>query len=610
MKYLVPVDGSPNSNLAFNTALKVINKEKDVLFILNVIEDLLVYSGFPDAPVSVYSAAQEYAKSESKKTLLKYTRVCLDEKINYKTISSISNHVGDAICHIIDEYGIDFLIIGRRGMSKLKRFFIGSTSRYCVEHANANVIVVKEGAMEDFMEPSARKHEVVSSTEQPGEHLKASSAHPTDKGKEEVGVQSSSTSSTFKSAVIPPAPPNPIESSGIPPAPPNPIDRPGYWESKPITSVQGTATIKEPTQIHPHPILKHSVHTPHHSYDVETRQPSFISNSPHPSEKPHESKLHESKLHESKDIKPSSEIQLPSHVTSLPSSSTSSSSTSSHHEKQPHGLPTSFHHEPFKSHEYPEVPLLHHEREKLPHSAPAVRHADSLLADKRSSSVPDLPSEFISSSDFPSSSVAQKSPFGAEKPQSHVSSTLGSTTSGSSSSPSLSPSDLSSEGKGPTPPIPPSSLKEQEKHSFDISSGSLSSNIPKEKESSSSTLKGAASFPSLPTPLHGVSDEVKESKSKEPESSSSLLIHPTEVDVKKQLQLSQQSEFKSKDEGSKKKQEKQTKIDIKDVKSSKTTTTTHVKKEYRPKEKSKSFEGISSEKKDEKQQQPSVSGTH
>lgn len=38
---------------------------------------------------------------------------------------------------------VDFLIIGRRGMSTLKRIFVGSTSKYCLEHANCSVLVVK-----------------------------------------------------------------------------------------------------------------------------------------------------------------------------------------------------------------------------------------------------------------------------------------------------------------------------------------------------------------------------------------------------------------------------------------------------------------------------------
>jgi hypothetical protein len=34
--------------------------------------------------------------------------------------------------------------MGRRGLSGVKRIFMGSTSRYCVEHADCSVLVIKE----------------------------------------------------------------------------------------------------------------------------------------------------------------------------------------------------------------------------------------------------------------------------------------------------------------------------------------------------------------------------------------------------------------------------------------------------------------------------------
>lgn len=54
-----------------------------------------------------------------------------------------SEHIGEMICQTIENKKIDFLVIGRRGMSKLSRIFVGSTSKYCVEHADCNVLVVK-----------------------------------------------------------------------------------------------------------------------------------------------------------------------------------------------------------------------------------------------------------------------------------------------------------------------------------------------------------------------------------------------------------------------------------------------------------------------------------
>jgi hypothetical protein len=33
--------------------------------------------------------------------------------------------------------------MGRRGLGKIERVFVGSTSKYCLEHAHCNVLIVK-----------------------------------------------------------------------------------------------------------------------------------------------------------------------------------------------------------------------------------------------------------------------------------------------------------------------------------------------------------------------------------------------------------------------------------------------------------------------------------
>src|SRR5690349_7586392 len=47
------------------------------------------------------------------------------------------------LCDQVEEYKIDFLIIGRRGMNQIKRALVGSNSQYVVENAKCNVVVVK-----------------------------------------------------------------------------------------------------------------------------------------------------------------------------------------------------------------------------------------------------------------------------------------------------------------------------------------------------------------------------------------------------------------------------------------------------------------------------------
>lgn len=58
-------------------------------------------------------------------------------------ISGKTSHIGESICLFAKNHHIDFIVIGRRSMSGIKRFFTGSTSKYVMENAHCSVIVVK-----------------------------------------------------------------------------------------------------------------------------------------------------------------------------------------------------------------------------------------------------------------------------------------------------------------------------------------------------------------------------------------------------------------------------------------------------------------------------------
>lgn len=53
------------------------------------------------------------------------------------------------ICKIAEKRNVDMIIVVRRSMNTVSRLFIGSTSRYVVEHANCNVLVAKEKSEEE-----------------------------------------------------------------------------------------------------------------------------------------------------------------------------------------------------------------------------------------------------------------------------------------------------------------------------------------------------------------------------------------------------------------------------------------------------------------------------
>jgi nucleotide-binding universal stress UspA family protein len=55
----------------------------------------------------------------------------------------IHGHVGKSIVEFAQSNGIDLIIMGSRGLSGLKEFFLGSASHYVTQHANCPVLIVK-----------------------------------------------------------------------------------------------------------------------------------------------------------------------------------------------------------------------------------------------------------------------------------------------------------------------------------------------------------------------------------------------------------------------------------------------------------------------------------
>jgi nucleotide-binding universal stress UspA family protein len=131
LRFVVALDGSECGEWAFEEAMETLeNKQLDEVHLLAVVESS---ESTPDA---VNSATQ---------VLKPYGKRCKELGIrNYVMVASKSPHVGAALCNYAAEKGADVLFVGRRGLSSFNRFFVGSTSRYCAEHASCTVFIAKQ----------------------------------------------------------------------------------------------------------------------------------------------------------------------------------------------------------------------------------------------------------------------------------------------------------------------------------------------------------------------------------------------------------------------------------------------------------------------------------
>jgi len=149
MKYLVAIDGSDNAKTSFYTILKLMQMDRDQLYLATVVEDPThsiyahVFGG------EGLQKALDNVVASSKNMLNSYAAVAKEFKANVELLLCISSHVGDSLCKIVDEKQIDYMAMGRRGLGTLKRMFVGSNSKYCTEHAKCNILIVKK----DWLSP-------------------------------------------------------------------------------------------------------------------------------------------------------------------------------------------------------------------------------------------------------------------------------------------------------------------------------------------------------------------------------------------------------------------------------------------------------------------------
>eukprot|EP01091_Cochliopodium_minus_P012848 TRINITY_DN399_c0_g1_i3.p1 TRINITY_DN399_c0_g1~~TRINITY_DN399_c0_g1_i3.p1 ORF type:complete len:186 (+),score=45.79 TRINITY_DN399_c0_g1_i3:58-615(+) len=145
-KWIIPVDNSHNSVCALNFAIDRIDKENDIVYLITAVEEETPRAFMYGAVVAleVMKEIQSEKEKAGRSLLYKNARILKNHNVKHiRLLMSVTNEVGDLICQAVDKHNIDFCCIGRRGLGKLKRLFVGSTSSYVVQHANCDVFVVK-----------------------------------------------------------------------------------------------------------------------------------------------------------------------------------------------------------------------------------------------------------------------------------------------------------------------------------------------------------------------------------------------------------------------------------------------------------------------------------
>jgi nucleotide-binding universal stress UspA family protein len=141
MKLVVPIDGSAASERALDHALSLAIANPDSLLILVNVQtpDTL---GVPDIRMSG-ADARALASRESESVLRKSVEACETRGVSCKTRAEYGEPVAETIVRVARATRADQIVMGARGLGRLRGLVLGSVTTQVVHLAHIPVTLVK-----------------------------------------------------------------------------------------------------------------------------------------------------------------------------------------------------------------------------------------------------------------------------------------------------------------------------------------------------------------------------------------------------------------------------------------------------------------------------------
>lgn len=159
-KILVAVNNSEVTQQIFDQALslaKATNAELMIMYVLSPFDERYptppgiatdgLYPPFTTDDVNYYLGQWESLKHEGMELLTLLTNQAIAQGVKVEYTQEFGDP-GRMICEVARKAQADLIILGRRGLSGIKEFFLGSVSNYVLHHAHCSVLTV-QGAIED-----------------------------------------------------------------------------------------------------------------------------------------------------------------------------------------------------------------------------------------------------------------------------------------------------------------------------------------------------------------------------------------------------------------------------------------------------------------------------
>ena len=142
---LVPIDGSEYSLHAAQYATRIARNEKAHLFCIHVVTPRIPYGYATPSASSTKSRYYDDIKDNVESWFDTVRNMAKAEGIfDIKTEIFIDvKSIIESIIEYTTRKNIDLIVIGTRGRTGLKRFFMGSVANGIVQHAHCSVLVIR-----------------------------------------------------------------------------------------------------------------------------------------------------------------------------------------------------------------------------------------------------------------------------------------------------------------------------------------------------------------------------------------------------------------------------------------------------------------------------------
>ncbi|KAJ4893411.1 Adenine nucleotide alpha hydrolases-like superfamily protein [Raphanus sativus] len=94
------------------------------------------------APSLMIESVKKTQQEASAALLSRALQMCRAKQIRSESLV-FEGEAKEMICQAVEQMHVDLLVVGSRGLGKIRRAFIGSVSDYCAHHANCPILIVK-----------------------------------------------------------------------------------------------------------------------------------------------------------------------------------------------------------------------------------------------------------------------------------------------------------------------------------------------------------------------------------------------------------------------------------------------------------------------------------